>query len=118
MMSADKLSNLKQLAVDIQTKQNRPTNTQATWMAERIVSVYRARDFVNPAAFSVALASLFQSYSAEAGLIVTDPVQGLPAKQKFPPSLAEVKEALDEKVWWAKCLEMAVNRMEVANATV
>lgn len=107
-----KLSSLKQLADDILASRNAPDLKQSTWMAERLVSVYRGRDFVNPAAFITALAMTFEQFPVEVGLIVSDPVNGTPSKRSFAPSLAEVKADLMERKLWAKGVRLAIGRLE------
>lgn len=80
-------------------------------MAERLLGVYRTKDFIDPKIFAVALAGLFQTYSVEAGLLVSDPVSGYASKHKWAPSLAEVKTELD---WytdtWALGLRSALTK--------
>lgn len=81
-------------------------------MAERLVSVYRARDFVNPAAFITALAMTFEQFPVEVGLIVSDPVNGTPSKRTFAPSLAEVKGDLEELSGLANAIRLRIGRFE------
>lgn len=60
------------------------------------MSLYRRADFTDVDMFSTALCALFAAYPKLIGRQVIDPVKGLPGQLKFPPSIAEVKEALDE----------------------
>lgn len=59
---------------------------------------FRKVEFQDPSRFSVALSSLFTRYPLSIGRKVCDPIDGLPGRLRFPPSLAEVKEALDAKL--------------------
>lgn len=63
--------------------------------ARRIVGCYRARDWVDPEMFTMALVGLLASYPAAVVAMVADPVRGIPRQFKFPPSIAEVGDMLD-----------------------
>lgn len=79
-------------------------------MATQLAGCFRAKDFADPRTFAAALAATFQSFPEVCGRIVVDPVNGLPSTAKFPPSIAEVRTALDEQVKWGGALKFAVNR--------
>ncbi|WP_284310719.1 hypothetical protein [Labrys miyagiensis] len=77
---------------------------EALALARTLTGLYRRAEFEDAALFCTGLAALFAAYPASLGRQVVDPVRGLPARQKFPPALAEVREALDA----AQCRRNAV----------
>ncbi|WP_298966182.1 hypothetical protein [uncultured Roseibium sp.] len=87
-------------------------------MATTLAGCFRAKDFANAKTFAAALSATFQQYPEAVGRIVVDPVNGLPSTNKFPPSIAEVREALDARQFWGQSLKTTLKRMEKANATV
>lgn len=68
---------------------------EALALARTLTGLYRRAEFEDATLFCTGLAALFAAYPASLGRQVVDPVRGLPARQKFPPALAEVREALD-----------------------
>ncbi len=91
-----------------------PDVQTALHMAAQLTGCFRLKDYANAQTFGGALAATFQAYPEAAGRMVIDPVNGLPSHLKFPPSIAEVREALDKRVSWAKSLLRAMNRAEAA----
>ena len=76
--------------------QARATSTDAAAeAARRIVGVYRKSDVNDPEVFSSALVAIFSDYPASVSAKVSHPVQGIPARSKFLPSVSEVKEACE-----------------------
>lgn len=71
-----------------------PPKTAAEY-AKRIVGCYRARDWVDPEMFTMALVALLASYPTAVVAMVADPVRGVPRQFKFPPSISEVGDMLD-----------------------
>ena len=71
------------------------TDSEAIGLVRGLMALYRKADFEDPDIFSTALCALFAEYPASIGRQAIDPVRGLPSKLKFPPAIAEVKEALD-----------------------
>jgi len=66
-------------------------------LAQRLFSFYHEQELAaNPEIFLAGVVELFCHYSREAVLRAVSPTFGLPAKFKFPPRLAEIKEFLDD----------------------
>jgi len=72
------------------------TNDEALNLARSLMALYRRADFIDVDVFSTAMCAVFADYPASIGRQAIDPVRGLPSRLKFPPSIAEIKEALDE----------------------
>lgn len=64
----------------------------------RLLSGYRRDEYADPELFVLQLGILLQAYPAEVVNHVTSHPHGLQFNQKFPPALAEVKEACDQRV--------------------
>jgi len=65
---------------------------------EIMLSCYRKDETHNPEVYSSAVSAvLADGYSREIVDYVTDPRTGLPSRNKFLPSVAEVREACDER---------------------
>jgi hypothetical protein len=63
-----------------------------------MLSCYRKDETHNPEIYSSAVSAvLADGYSREIVDYVTDPRTGLPSRNKFLPSVAEVREACDER---------------------
>lgn len=60
-----------------------------------MIGAYRRGDFQDPSSFAAHLCKLLDQYPDAVISEATDTVVGLPAKYKFPPSIAEVKEFCD-----------------------
>lgn len=63
--------------------------------AEMMLSCYRKDETHNPETYVAAIAAVMGEYDCETVDYVTDPRTGLPSMQKFLPSVAEVREALE-----------------------
>lgn len=57
---------------------------------------YRKADASDPDIYVAAATRLLQCYSEDVVKAVSDPINGLPAKSKFLPSIAEIKEACEK----------------------
>ncbi len=65
--------------------------------AQRLFSFYHEQELAaNPEIFLAGVVELFCNYPSEVVERAISPAFGLPAKFKFPPRLAEIKEFLDE----------------------
>jgi hypothetical protein len=79
-------------------------------MAELLICCYRKDDAANPDIFASALVALFCDYPESIVRRVSDPRTGIPGKQKFFPSIAEIrheceahaKRIADEEAWAAR----------------
>jgi hypothetical protein len=80
-------------------------------MARTLCGFFRQREFVDAKLFASGLAATFQQYPEILGLIVVDPVNGLPATSTFPPSIHEVRKELETRRFWAEALNSATSRM-------
>lgn len=74
------------------------TSSNAVSCAQTLMGCYRKTDFQDPRIFATSMSALFAEYALEIARIVIDPVKGIPGKIMFPPSVAEVKKALDEEI--------------------
>ncbi|WP_310619662.1 hypothetical protein [Flexibacterium corallicola] len=90
---------------------NQPSKEEAITLAERLVGSFREVKFNNSEQFGLALAALFERYPYELGLMVAHPIDGLPSKLKFCPSIAEVKEELEEQRKLFGYVESAIARL-------
>lgn len=68
----------------------------ATEAAKLLIGCYRRDDAANADIFATALVSVFCEYSEAIVRHVSDPRTGVPGKQKWFPSIAEVKEECDK----------------------
>lgn len=78
----------------------RSEETRAQWLTRRsrmIFSAYRRDDYADPEGFLVQLTMVMENYSDPVVMHISDPITGIQAASKFPPSLAEIKTALDER---------------------
>lgn len=67
---------------------------QAAVYARRIMGCYRARDYVDPEMFTVALVSLLAEQPPIIADLITDPRGGLVSKNTFAPAIAEISDEL------------------------
>ncbi len=72
------------------------TLDEAVDAAKFMMSLYPKRAFNDPENFMTAVIALFMRFDLAFVRRVVDPVDGLPGKLQFPPSVAEVKAALEE----------------------
>src|SRR5262249_34829633 len=110
-MDLDEKGHFKTIAVapvgqreDWQKRQKRESSDSAPDPAyclgrtEIMLSCYRRDETHNPEVYSSAVSAvLADGYSREIVNYVTDPRTGLPSRNKFLPSVAEVREACDER---------------------
>lgn len=73
----------------------KPTPEQATALARSLLGVYRRDDVNDPATYALAISATLAEFPAYIAERVASPVHGLPARLKFLPSIAEVREALE-----------------------
>src|SRR5262249_44974430 len=76
---------------------NRVTASQALTAATNLAGCFRAVDASDADRFIGAIAVVLQSYAPDVVQYVCDPRTGLPGKMKWMPSVAEVKDACDER---------------------
>jgi hypothetical protein len=77
---------------------NRTTERQAIGAATGLSRCWRKDDAHNPETFGVAVAAVFTLYSPDVVQYVCDPRVGLPKTHKWAPAIAEVHEALANRV--------------------
>lgn len=65
--------------------------------AERLFSYYPQTAASDPVIFMTGLVELFCAYPAVVVESLLSPISGIPAKFKFMPSIAEIKEVLDAR---------------------
>lgn len=63
--------------------------------ARILLGCYRKGDCEDPEVYYSAVVAQFMRYPGQSVVAVTDPVAGLPSRQKFLPTVAEVAEALE-----------------------
>lgn len=80
----------------IDNAQIRPLDAaMAVEAARHLIAFYPARAFNDPDTFMMGAAANFEGRDINIVRRVLDPKIGLPGRQKFAPTVAEVKEALD-----------------------
>lgn len=68
---------------------------EAVEFADQLTGFYPAREVNNPKAYVAGMAALLASYPRDFVKRVCSPVDGLPTRLKWLPTLADVREALD-----------------------
>jgi hypothetical protein len=63
-----------------------------------ILSAYRKDEFADPDAFILQVAALLQTFPREVVDYVSSPITGVQRHVKFPPNLADIAEACDERM--------------------
>lgn len=66
----------------------------ATERARILIGCYRTDNWADVEIAARAFVKLFMLYPEEAARAVSDPATGVPSQSKFPPSIAEVSDAL------------------------
>jgi hypothetical protein len=69
--------------------------TEAYTAATRMYACYRREDAAQAETMLDAVAAVLAEYPEEVIRLVTDPRTGLPGRMKFPPAVAEVREACE-----------------------
>jgi hypothetical protein len=69
--------------------------TEADNLAQEFLGFFLTREAIDPKQFTKGVSQIFQSCNSIFVKRVCNPVTGLPAKEKWLPSLAAIKEALD-----------------------
>lgn len=75
--------------------QTRTAPDTATELAATLIGVYRRDDLHDPDVYIRAIAATLAEYPVHIAKRVASPVTGIPARMKFIPAVAEVREALD-----------------------
>ena len=75
---------------------SKPTMSQCTILAERLLGFYGAPEVGDPEVFMAGMLELMQTYSQATVERMPSAVRGIPARFKFFPRIAEIKEAMDE----------------------
>lgn len=73
----------------------KPTEIRAVEMAKFLMGMYPARQVNNADVFMTAASALFAAYDQDFIKRVCDPIDGLPSRLKYLPTIAEIKEALE-----------------------
>lgn len=63
-----------------------------------LFGAYRLDQYPDPDSFMMQCVALLADYPAQVVIYVTDPRTGIQRKQTFPPSLAEIAKACDERL--------------------
>jgi hypothetical protein len=66
---------------------------------------YPRNEANDPEIFVTAIAALLASYPEVVGERVCDPIRGISAKNKFLPSIAEIREACEREMIWHDAVE-------------
>ena len=86
---------------------------QVSWAAERtgiLFGCYRRGEANDPEIYTMAIAATLAEYPREVVEHVTDPRTGLPAKLKFLPSVAEVREACEDQWKFVKARQQLIEK--------
>lgn len=70
----------------------------AAALATLLFGCYRASEANDPEAFMAAAAATLSRYPTQVVIDVCDPIRGLPSRDKWLPSIAEIRMACDEKM--------------------
>jgi hypothetical protein len=73
--------------------------------AAQLFGCYPRNDANDPDTFLMAATALLASYPEVVADRVCDPLRGLPAKNKFLPALAEIREACEREMIWHDAVE-------------
>ena len=89
---------------------NSPTSTTcdprtAARKAAQLFGCYPRNDANDPEIFITAATALLASYPEAVAERVCDPIRGLPAKNKFLPAIAEIREACEREMVWFDTVE-------------
>lgn len=71
-----------------------------------IFSAYRKDDYADAKGFVAQLGTILQSYPSSVVDFISSPMTGIQRKSKFPPSIAEIVEAANERLGY----EVAVQK--------
>ena len=83
------------------TSQGRADPNRSDWIrkcAQQILGSYRKDDFADPDSYLVQLGMVLERYPDKIIDAVTSPVTGIQRTCKFPPSIAEFVEFIDEHI--------------------
>ncbi len=80
-----------------QTPSSAPSIELVKAAARRIFSAYRKDDYADPDGFVVQLGVILEAYPPTVIDYISHPRTGIQRRCKFPPSLAEITEACDDR---------------------
>lgn len=83
------------------TSQAQAVQHRSDWIttcARQVLSSYRKDDFADPDGYAVQLAMVLERYDDKVIRAVTSPTEGIQRSCKFPPSIAEVVEFIEEHI--------------------
>jgi hypothetical protein len=84
-----------QLALDqLEGRDTLCSASEAATFAEQLVNFYPAREIHDARTYISGMTAIMASFPSDFAKRVCDPVNGIPSRLKFLPTLAEVKEAL------------------------
>ena len=109
----ESLKILPKLQSDCQQKSSGSGLALASLAAERtalMFGCYRKGEANDPETYTMAIAATLAEYPAEVIQHVTDPRTGLPAKLKFLPSVAEVREACEDHWKFVKARQQLLDK--------
>ena len=90
------VTELQELITAIDQRAGHRMSAQDAYQAATaLLGMYPAREVHNAPIFTKAMCSLLQAYEHDFVRRVIDPVDGLPSRSKWLPTLAETKEALE-----------------------
>lgn len=109
----ESLKPLAMLQTECPPKSSTSDLNRAAYAAKRtaiLFGCYRKGDANDPEIYTAAVAATLAEYSQEVVEYVTDPRTGLPAKLKWLPSVAEVREACESRGEYLKARESLLSR--------
>jgi hypothetical protein len=101
MHSINSVNNSNKQAQAITTSPEVAALDRSNWItkcAQMVLSSYRRDDFADPAGYAVQLAMVLERYGDDVIQAVTSPTTGIQRTCKFPPTIAEFVEFIDEHV--------------------
>jgi hypothetical protein len=108
----------KKMDVEIEASSQRSTENSPNLKArkklilqcQRIVfSAYRADQYADPEGFMLSLGMVLQDYPDEVIVYITDPRTGVQRRNNWPPTIAEIVAACDDRIAYLKRKEQLEN---------
>jgi hypothetical protein len=99
---------LRQASSNVSTATSHPTVTDpriAARKAAQLFGYYPRNDANDPELFLTGATTMLSSYPEIVVERVCDPLRGLPAKNKFLPAIAEIREACEREMIWHDAVE-------------
>lgn len=84
--------------LDASSEEKNCHDREAAALAKQLMGFFRRADFEEPEIFFAGLSATFGQFPLSIGQQVVDPLKGLPATLRFPPTIADVRAALSDAI--------------------